>query len=75
MFSKKIIDSLASGSMIRAMFEQGNALKAKYGADNVYDFALGNPDPEPDEEIIDDMRALAGEPNIHKYMFSFHLGR
>ena len=68
MFSKKIIGSLASGSMIRAMFEQGNALKAKYGADNVYDFALGNPDPEPDEEIIDDMRALAGEPNIHKYM-------
>ena len=68
MFSKKIIDSLSSGSMIRAMFEQGNILKAKYGADNVYDFALGNPDPEPDPEIIEDMRALAGEPNIHKYM-------
>jgi aspartate aminotransferase len=54
--------------MIRAMFEQGAQLKAKYGADNVYDFALGNPDPEPDPEVIDDIRRLAGEPGIHKYM-------
>ena len=68
MFSGKIVESLASGSMIRAMFEQGNRMKAEFGADNVYDFALGNPDPEPDAEIIDDIRALAGEPGIHKYM-------
>ena len=68
MFSKAVTESLASGSMIRAMFEQGNILKAKYGAENVYDFALGNPDPEPDKDIIDDIRLLADEPNIHKYM-------
>ena len=68
MFSKKVCDSLASGSMIRAMFEQGNKLKAQYGPDNVFDFALGNPDPEPDKEIIEDIRTLAGEPGIHKYM-------
>lgn len=68
MFSKSVTESLASGSMIRAMFEQGNILKAKYGAENVYDFALGNPDPEPDKDIIDDIRLLADEPNIHKYM-------
>ena len=67
-FSDKIVDSLASGSMIRAMFEQGNKMKAEFGEENVYDFALGNPDPEPDAEIIDDMRSLASEPNIHKYM-------
>jgi ADP-ribosylglycohydrolase len=64
MFSKAVTESLASGSMIRAMFEQGNILKAKYGAENVYDFALGNPDPEPDKDIIDDIRLLADEPNI-----------
>ncbi|MBO4326512.1 MAG: pyridoxal phosphate-dependent aminotransferase [Clostridia bacterium] len=68
MFSEKICRSLASGSMIRAMFEQGSMLKAKYGEENVYDFALGNPDPEPDKEIIDDIIALADEPGIHKYM-------
>lgn len=68
MFSKSVTAALSSGSMIRAMFEQGAQLKAKYGADNVYDFALGNPDPEPDPEVIDDIRRLAGEPGIHKYM-------
>ncbi len=68
MFSEKVCKSLASGSMIRAMFEQGSRLKAQFGAENVFDFALGNPDPEPDEEIIDDIRALASEPGIHKYM-------
>ncbi len=68
MFSERIVKSLAGGSAIRAMFEQGNILKAKYGEDNVYDFALGNPDPEPPETVIDDIRALAGKPGIHKYM-------
>lgn len=68
MFSKSVTAALSSGSMIRAMFEQGALLKAKYGADNVYDFALGNPDPEPDTEVIDDIRRLAAEPGIHKYM-------
>ena len=68
MFSESVTAALSSGSMIRAMFEQGAQLKAKYGAENVYDFALGNPDPEPDPEVIDDIRRLAAEPGIHKYM-------
>jgi aspartate aminotransferase len=29
------------------MFEEGNLLRKKYGAGNVYDFSLGNPDIEP----------------------------
>ena len=68
MFSERIVKSLASGSMIRAMFEQGNALKKLYGPENVYDFALGNPDLEPSAEIIEDMKALVSQPDIHKYM-------
>lgn len=68
MFSERIVKSLASGSMIRAMFEQGNALKKLYGPENVYDFALGNPDLEPSQEIIEDMKALVSQPDIHKYM-------
>ena len=30
-------------SVIRAMFEEGNRLARIYGAENVYDFSLGNP--------------------------------
>ncbi len=68
MFSERIVNSLAGGSAIRAMFEQGNILKQKYGAENVYDFALGNPDPEPPQGVIDDLKKYASEPGIHKYM-------
>ena len=68
MFSERIVKSLASGSMIRAMFEQGNALKKMYGPENVYDFALGNPDLEPSQEIIEHMKQLVSQPDIHKYM-------
>lgn len=68
MFSDAIVSSLAGASFIRAMFEQGNKLKAQFGADNVYDFSLGNPDPEPSEEILSDMQAFCRQPNIHKYM-------
>ena len=68
MFSERIVNSLAGGSAIRAMFEQGNILKKKYGAENVYDFALGNPDPEPPASVIEDLKKYASEPGIHKYM-------
>ena len=54
-----------------AMFEEGNRLRAKYGADKVYDFSLGNPSvPAPDcvrEAIID--LANNEEPTVlHGYM-------
>ena len=34
---------VANGSAIRAMFEEGNKMAQLYGAENVYDFSLGNP--------------------------------
>lgn len=40
---------VANSSAIRAMFEEGNRLAKLYGAENVYDFSLGNPNvPAPD---------------------------
>ncbi|MDR1866979.1 MAG: pyridoxal phosphate-dependent aminotransferase [Treponema sp.] len=42
-----IKEALSSSSMIRRMFEEGNQLKAQYGADNVFDFSIGNPDIDP----------------------------
>ena len=42
---------LSNSSMIRRMFEAGIELKKQYGAENVYDFSLGNPDLPPPPEI------------------------
>ena len=43
LLSSNIRSSLGNSSMIRKMFEAGNELRKQYGADNVYDFSLGNP--------------------------------
>ena len=42
MFSDKIVQNLTRASFIRSMFEEGEKLKAKVGAENVFDFSLGN---------------------------------
>ena len=43
MISKKMQEAVANSSAIRAMFLEGKELAAKVGAENVYDFSLGNP--------------------------------
>ncbi len=57
MISEKMKGFVANSSAIRAMFEEGKKLAAKYGADHVYDFSLGNPNvpapPEVKEAILD----------------------
>ena len=57
MISKKMENMVANSSAIRAMFEEGNRLAGIYGAENVYDFSLGNPNvPAPEavkKAIID----------------------
>lgn len=52
------------------MFEEGIALKAKYGQENVFDFSLGNPDLEPPRQVIDAIKKTAQEslPHSHGYM-------
>lgn len=48
MISAKMIKMTEGGSAIRAMFEEGARMAAKYGRENVYDFSLGNPNiPAP----------------------------
>ena len=70
MISKKMLESLKGGSEIRKMFEEGGRLKAIYGAENVYDFSIGNPDLEPPKEVIDALKDLANNPTpgMHGYM-------
>lgn len=68
--SQKISAAIAASSWIRRMFEEGAELKARLGADRVYDFTLGNPDLEPPAafktallEAVQDSR-----PGLHAYM-------
>ena len=42
MISEKMKPYVKNNSAIRMMFEEGNRLRAKYGADKVFDFSLGN---------------------------------
>lgn len=71
MIAEKMIPFVQNNSAIRTMFEEGNCLKKKYGADKVFDFSLGNPSvPAPDcvrEAIIDLVNSE--EPAVlHGYM-------
>ena len=59
MIADKMVSLVKNSSAIRAMFEEGKILAAKYGAENVYDFSLGNPNvPAPvqvKEAIIEEL--------------------
>lgn len=68
MFSKEITENVNKGSEIRAMFEQGAKLRAIYGVENVFDYSLGNPDPEAEEKVTNSIIEYAKTPGIHKYM-------
>ena len=75
MISKKIQTALAGSSAIRAMFIEGKEMAAKYGAENVYDFSLGNPaTPAPqafNEAVIELVKQAADDSvslELHGYM-------
>ncbi len=57
-------------SWIRQMFEEGARMKKKYGAENVYDFSIGNPDAPPPPQFNQILKEVAADctPGIHGYM-------
>lgn len=68
--AKKMKEFAERSSWIRRMFEEGARLKAQYGAENVFDFSLGNPDLPPPPEfgrVLAEMVANEG-PGVHAYM-------
>ncbi|MBT8372668.1 MAG: pyridoxal phosphate-dependent aminotransferase [Deltaproteobacteria bacterium] len=68
--SKKIENIISGSSFIRKMFEEGARLKAQFGADNVYDFSLGNPNVPPPEKFNEILRETVSTCglNDHCYM-------
>ncbi len=64
-----IKDSLEASSWIRRMFEAGAALKARHGADKVFDFSLGNPNLPPPAGFHQVLSEVAGDTSLdHSYM-------
>ena len=68
--SVKIQKTMERASWIRKMFEQGIELKNKFGAENVFDFSLGNPNLEPPEVVRKTILEVMSDekPGKHAYM-------
>ncbi len=73
MISEKMKTLVANSSVTRAMFEEGKKLAAKYGAENVFDFSLGNPNvaaPAEVKEAIINILQKKDPVEIHGYMLN-----
>ena len=71
MISNKMEKLVKGSSTIRAMFEEGKKLSAKYGEENVFDYSLGNPNVEPPEEVKKAIIDIVNEEPqnlVHGYM-------
>lgn len=71
MISKRMVGLVKGSSVIRAMFEEGKRLAKEYGAENVYDFSLGNPNVAPPSAVEDSIVDIVKNENplkLHGYM-------
>lgn len=71
MIAEQMKGFVKNSSAIRAMFEEGKKLAAVYGAENVYDFSLGNPNvPAPEKVRKEAVRMLTEDDPVvlHGYM-------
>ena len=69
--SRKMMSLIkAQEGWTRKMFEAAIQMKKTYGAENVYDFSLGNPDVEPPPEVEKKLLELVAHPapGMHRYM-------
>lgn len=70
MIAEKMKNMVANSSAIRAMFEEGNRLAQIYGAENVFDFSLGNPNVAAPEAVKKAIMELLDENDpvvLHGY--------
>jgi aspartate aminotransferase len=83
MIAKRLRQSLDSSICIRDIFEEGKKLAAVYGAENIFNFTIGNPSVEPPaivneamKEILDTEKPLAlhgypanvGHPEVRRHI-------
>ena len=71
MIAEKMVSFVKNSSAIRAMFEEGKIMAEKYGAENVYDFSLGNPNvpaPEAYKQAMISLLETQDPVFLHGYM-------
>lgn len=71
MIAERMKALVNNSSAIRAMFEEGKELAKQYGAENVFDFSLGNPNVPAPAEVQEAILEIAKEENpvsLHGYM-------
>lgn len=71
MISRKTAEGIQGGSAIRAMFTEGKKMADRFGAENVYDYSLGNPAVPAPEKLKDVITVLVKETDpleLHGYM-------
>ncbi len=71
MISEKMQGYVNNSSAIRAMFEEGKKLAFVYGAENVYDFSLGNPNVPAPAAVKEAALQVLNEEDplmVHGYM-------
>ena len=71
MISEKMKQLVSNNSVIRAMFEEGQNMAREFGAENVYDFSLGNPSVPAPAAVKDAIREILDQEDslmVHGYM-------
>ncbi len=71
MIAKRMVKYVEGSSVTRAMFEEGKKMAARFGAENVYDFSLGNPSVEPPVAVKEAIEEVLKEESpcfVHGYM-------
>ena len=71
MISEKMKQLASNNSVIRAMFEEGQNMAREFGAENVYDFSLGNPSVPAPAAVKDAIREILDQEDslmVHGYM-------
>ena len=71
MISKKMEGLVNNNSVIRQMFEEGKRMAEEFGAENVYDFSLGNPNVPAPAKVKETIERLLKEEDpvaLHGYM-------
>ncbi len=71
MISDAMKEQVVKSSVIRQMFEEGNRLAQLYGAENVFDFSLGNPNvaaPDSINDSIVNIVKTTETTKLHGYM-------